>query len=256
MAASAPPRLRESTLQLLRRAVGHPAHWRDKLARLVAALRGWIDAGAVDRRLQHLHALGRLEAPLPNAIQRMVGAIDMMRFFLLPCAATYYSHKGLHFGFHTLLRALEDPASMIDPTGLHSARDTIVHHLLQVVHANPDYDLQLLESFPDGLDELAAELEALLAGTHARAAEVAATVEDPAYHARLLARLRAFRLRVASPLLCDEVLTDARYMELERVFGDLTSTMRYFSRLPATPRAALHHLLTVRSFPAHLAVMR
>jgi hypothetical protein len=82
---------------------------------------------------------------------------------------------------------------------------------------------------------------------------VAATVEDPDYHARLLARLCAFRRRLASPLLCDEVLSDARYMELERVFGDLTSAMRYFSRLPATPRGALRHLLTVRSFPAHLA---
>jgi hypothetical protein len=137
MAEAAPPRLRESSLQLLRRAVGQPSHWRDKLARLAAALRGWTDARAVDRRLQHLHALGHLEAPLPTPIQRMVGAIDMLRFFLLPCAATYYSHKNIHFGFHTLLRALEDPASMVDPTGLHSARDTIVHHLLQVVHANP-----------------------------------------------------------------------------------------------------------------------
>ncbi|PCC70422.1 hypothetical protein SAMN02745121_06670 [Nannocystis exedens] len=253
MPAEAAPRLRESTLQLLRRAVGRPAHWRDKLGRLAVALRGWADSRAVDRRLQHLHALGRLEAPLPTAIQRMVGAIDMLRFFLVPCAATYYSQKNIHFGFHTLLRALEDPASMIDPLGLHSARDTVIHHLLQVVHANPDYDLQLLESFPDGLDRLEAELEALRAGTHARAAELAATVEDADYHPRLLARLRAFRRRVATPLLCDEVLSDPRYMQLERVFGDLTSTMRYFSRLPATPRGALHHLLTVRTFPAHLA---
>ena len=74
MAEPAPPRLRESSLQLLRRAVGQPSRWRDKLARLAAALRGWTDARAVDRRLRHLHALGRLEAPLPTPIQRMVGA--------------------------------------------------------------------------------------------------------------------------------------------------------------------------------------
>ena len=82
---------------------------------------------------------------------------------------------------------------MIDPTGFLSARDVIIGHVMQVVHANPRYDLELLASFEDGLAEMESQVVAMLAGSHPRARSIGAIVEDPGYHARLLEYVRAFR---------------------------------------------------------------
>lgn len=250
--ADAPPRLREPPLQLLRRAMGDRQTRREKLRRLTGAVRNYGDESKVLPRLQRLKDLGWIDE-IPTRLQRIVGALDMLRFFIVPCAADYYRSKGINFYFHTLLRFLDDPASVIDPTGFNSARDTIVGHVLQVVHANPDYDLQLLESFPDGLDAMEEQVLQILAGTHPRAKSILATVEDPEYHARLLEHVREFRRRQHSSLLRDNILGDTRYRALERTFGTLPSAMRYFSRLPRTPLGAARHLLFVREFPLDLA---
>jgi hypothetical protein len=227
---------------------------RRKLRNFALALRNYGDERQVLPRLRRLQELGYI-AEIPTRIQRIVGALDMLRFFIVPCAADYYRSKGINFYFHTLLRFLDDPASIIDPTGFNSTRDTIIGHVLQVVHANPDYDLQLLDSFPDGLHEMEAQVEALLAGTHPRAASILATVEDPDYHRRLLEHVREFRRRrpTSASLVRENILSDDRFRLLERTFGELPRAMRYFSKLPTTPLAAARHLLTVREFPVHLA---
>lgn len=251
--ADSTPRLREPPLALLRRAMGDRASRRDKLRRLGSALRSYGDEAQVQPRLQRLQALGRIDQ-IPTRLQRIVGAVDVLRFFIVPCAADYYRSKGISFPFHTLLRLLDDPASLIDPTGFNSARDTIIGHVLQVVHANPDYDLQLLESFADGLEQMEAQIEQILAGTHPRTASLLATVEDPSYHPRLLEHVREFRQRgSAAPLLRDNIVAGPRFRLLERTFGELSGAMRYFSKLPTTLLGAARHLLTVREFPAHLA---
>jgi len=250
---TAPPRLVEPPLRLLRRALGDLPAVRDKLGRLLTALRSYGDERRVLPRLEHLQSLGRIDE-IPTRLQRIVGAIDMLRFFIVPCADQYYRTKGINTAFHTLLRILDDPASMIDPTGFNSARDTIIGHVLQVVHANPDYDLQLLESFPDGLAAMEEQIEQAIAGTHPRAASLQATVEDPTYHPRLLEHVREFRRRgAAAPMLRENVTADPHFGRLERTFGELPSAMRYFSRLPRTLGGAVRHILKVRAFPAELA---
>jgi hypothetical protein len=227
---------------------------RRKLFNLALALRSYCDERQVVPRLQRLKELGWVEE-IPTRLQRMLGAIDMLRFFIVPCAADYYRSKGINFYFHTLLRFLDDPASLIDPTGLNSARDTIIGHVLQVVHANPDYDLQLLESFPDGLHAMEEQVVAILGGTHPRAASILATVEDPEYHDRLLAYVREFRRRqpMTASLVRENILDDDHFRVLERTFGELPRAMRYFSKLPKSPLGAARHLLSVRRFPLHLA---
>ncbi|HEY8374838.1 MAG TPA: hypothetical protein VIK91_00060 [Nannocystis sp.] len=248
------PRLREPPIQLIRRAMGDRTSRRRKLRNLAITLRNYGDERHVLPRLQRLKELGWIDT-IPTRIQRIVGALDMLRFFIIPCAADYYRSKGINFYFHTLLRFLDDPASLIDPTGFNSARDTIIGHVLQVVHANPDYDLQLLESFPDGLDAMEQQILAILDGTHPRAASILATVEDPDYHRRLLDHVREFRRRQSDhgALVRENILGDDRFRLLERTFGELPSAMRYFSKLPTTPLGAARHLLTVREFPVHLA---
>lgn len=228
-----------------------------KIRNLAAALRTYGDEERVQPRLQRLKELGWIDR-VPTRLQRIVGAIDMTRFWIVPCAADYYRSKGINFYFHTLLRWLDDPASLIDPLGLNSTRDTIIGHVLQVVHANPDYDLQLLESFEDGLDQMEAQVVAILDGTHPRAASIMATVEDPEYHARLLEHVRRFRAERGKvehgELLRENVMDDARFRLLERTFGELPHAMRYFARLPTTPLSAAIHLLTVHEAPLDLMV--
>ncbi len=245
-------RLTEPPLQLLRRAMGDRQTRREKLRRLAGALWNYGDERKVQPRLQRLKELGWIEE-IPTRLQRIVGALDMVRFFIVPCADDYYRSKGINFYFHTLLRFLDDPASVIDPTGFNSSRDTIIGHVLQVVHANPDYDLQLLESFPDGLAAMEDQVRQVLAGTHPRTASIRATVEDPDYHARLLEHVRRFRSRIPGPSLIRENILGPRFEALERTFGQLPSAMRYFGRLPKTPLAAARHLLTVHEFPVELA---
>lgn len=247
-------RLREPPLRLIRRVMGSRPTRRQKIRDLAAALRTYGDEDRVQPRLQRLKELGWIDE-VPTRIQRIVGAVDMTRFWIAPCAADYYRTKGINFYFHTLLRVLEDPASLIDPLGLNSSRDTIIGHVLQVVHANPDYDLQLLESFADGLDAMENQVEAMLAGTHPRAEAIMSTVEDPEYHTRLLEHVRRFRRErgQGSKLLRENIKRDAHFSLLERTFGTLPAAMRYFSKMPRTPLAAAVHLLTCREFPVALA---
>ena len=251
---SVPPRLHEPPLRLLRRALGDGPTRREKLRRLVGSLRQYGDEQQVGLRMRHLQASGYIDE-IPTRLQRIVGAIDMLRFFIVPCAADYYRSLGINFHFHTLLRFLDDPTSLTDPTGFNSTRDTIIGHVLQVVHANPDYDLQLLASFPGGLQAMEDQVVQILAGTHPRGSSILATVEDATYHERLLAHVRAFRARPAdaAPLLRDNVAGNPRFAQLERTFGELTGAMRYFSKLPRDLAGAVRHLVRVREFPAELA---
>lgn len=224
-----------------------------KLARLSRALRAYADRPALAARLARLQALGYVETP-PTPIQLVVGSVDMLRFWITPAAAEYYASKNLDFTFHQILRVLEEPATMVDPTGFLLDRDVIIDHLLQVTHANPAYDLQLLESHERGLEELEAQTRAVLAGTHPKARSLAATVEDAGYHARLLGYVVAYRAdRDALPPIRSNVSESPRWAPIERTFGTLPGAMRYFAKMPRSATGGARHLLGVREFPAHLA---
>jgi hypothetical protein len=222
-----------------------------KLARLGRSLTAYFDARDVDRRIDLLVERGYVEpGRRPTRLQLVVGAIDMLRFWISPAAGQYYASKGIHYGFHQLLRVLDDPASMIDPTGLLSDRDVIIGHVLQVVHANPCYDLQLLEAHEDGLAELERQVRQMIDGTHPRAASIGAIVEEADYHQRLLGYVRAYRESpdVDAPIR-DNVKSDPHWAPIERTFGTLPRAMAYFATMPKTWAGALHHLRTVDAFP-------
>lgn len=251
-------RLTASPLRLLADAAGPPAVLARKLVRLASALFAYGDGDALDARLERLRALGMIERA-PSRLQLVVGAVDMMRFWIVPAADEYYRSKGIDFRFHQVLRFLDDPASVVDPTGFLSERDVIIGHLMQVVHANPAYDLQLLESHERGLEDLEAQVLAMLAGTHPRARSIGAIVEDPAYHARLLEYVQAYRAavsagdreRLAAPVR-ENVAKSEHWRRLDRTFGTLPAAMRYFARLPDDLASALRHVIGVRAFPTEL----
>jgi hypothetical protein len=249
-----PQRLTHEPWVLVKQAMGSPREFREKLRKLATALTQYGREDRVVPRLRRLVRLGYIEE-IPTRTQRIFGAIDMLRFFIVPCAADYYEGKGISFKFHTLLRFLDDPASLIDPTGFNSTRDAIIGHVMQVVHANPDYDLQLLESFDDGLEEMERQTRAVIDGSHPRAASIRAIVEDPDYHERLLQHIVDFRRdpTKVERLVRENIVEGSKFADVERTFGTVPSAISYFSKMPSSVRDGLRHLWKVREFPKDLA---
>ena len=246
-------RLTESPLRLVRRAIGTRRDAHDKLRRLARALAAYRDRDALDRRLARLATLGHVDR-VPTPVQMAVGSIDMLRFWISPAAAEYYTERRIGYAFHQVLRILEEPASMVDPTGLLAERDVIIDHLLQVVHANPAYDLQLLDAHEDGLAALEEQTRQAIRGAHPKSAQLWATIEDASYYERLLGYVRAYRddPRARAPIRSN-VAASARWAPIERTFGTLPAAIRYFCRMPTSPLSGALHLLTVRAFPLGLA---
>jgi len=235
-------RLTERPLVLAARALGDRRAIAGKLRRIASTAALYARPREIPERLERLRAAGYVEHA-PTRWQLWFGGLDMVRYVIAPAARDYYQHKGISFGFHTLLRVLDDPVSMIDPTGLLSERDTIVGHVMQVVHLNPSYDLQLLECFGDGLAELERQTRAMIDGTHPRARSIAAIVEDPDYHARLLDYVVRFRAdREALPPVRQEqtLRADPAFAAAERQFATLPGFLAYSMQLPSSPLALIY----------------
>jgi len=258
MAAGAPA-LRQSagSLTLIRCAIGGPRQVAGKLLRLARTLRLYVDSREVERRLATLQAKGYIRQR-PSRAQILFGGLDMLRFVIEPASRDYYRQKGISFGFHQLLRVLDDPVSMIDPTGFLSERDTIVGHVMQVVHLNPVYDLQLIQMFDDGLEDFERQVAAMVAGTHPRSRTIGAIVEDPGYHARLLDYVRRFRADplAAPPVRAEQTLrADPCFAAAERTFATLPGYVDYCNKLPRDVATLVRRLVTVKRFPRELAAV-
>ncbi len=244
--------LRQSAgpLRLLKEAVGGPRQVQAKARRFVRTMRLYGDADELERRLTTLQERGYIERR-PTRAQLIFGALDMVRFVIVPAARDYYESQGIDFNFHQVLRFLDDPVSVIDPTGFLSERDTIIGHVMQVVHLNPIYDLQLLEMFPDGLDRLEADVAAMVDGTHERAGTIGAIVEDPAYHGRLLEYVRNYRRgeRPADMVRPSTLRDDPHFVAAERTFAALPGFVDYCAALPTSPVRLLARHRRTKRFP-------
>lgn len=246
----------ESPLTLIARAAGGRAAMAAKMARFAGILSAYTKGRELDARLSALVSGGIIDQA-PTRTQLVIGSIDMLRFWISPASSEYYESIGINYVFHQVLRFLDEPASLADPVGFFSTKDNIIGHLMQVVHANPRYDLELLGMWDDGLADLQAQVESMLAGTHPRGESIGAIVEEPGYHARLLDYVKAFRSDPAAPApIRDNVAAGERWEDLERTFGSLRTAMRYFCKLPTDPLGAARHALTVREFPRELAEPR
>jgi len=243
-------------LRLVADAIGGPRAVAGKVARLARTARLWLDPAEVRARLDALQRRGFIDRQ-PGRWQILFGGLDMLRFVIEPASRDYYRQQGISFGFHQLLRVLDDPVSMIDPTGFLSDRDTIIGHVMQVVHLNPVYDLQLLQMFPDGLDELERQVAAMVAGTHPRSRTIGAIVEDPTYHARLLDYVRRYKADPNTPPLVRKEQTlraDPVFAAAERTFATLPGFIAYCNQLPADLATLVRRLRRTHAFPVELAV--
>jgi hypothetical protein len=252
---AAAERLHAPWWTLLARAVGGPRALAGKAVRLGRTARLWMHRREVERRLAALRRQGLIDAA-PGRWQLFFGGLDMLRFMIEPAARDFYAQKGISFGFHQLLRVLDDPVSMIDPTGFLSDRDTIVGHVMQVVHLNPVYDLQLMQMFDDGLDDLERQVEAMVDGTHPRAGTIGAIVEEPDYHVRLLEFVRRYRRDSGTVPPIREVRGlrgDPHFDAAERTFHTLPGFIRYCDGLPKGFLACWRRSRRLKRFPLEAA---
>ncbi len=248
-------RLTASPWQLLRTAIGDRRAVTEKSTRFLRTLLDALRGKEVRRRLELLESR-KLIGKIPTRLQLLAGAYDNVRYFIVPGVEDFYPQRNINFAFHQLLRWLEDPSSMIDPSGFLSKKETIIGHLLQVVHNDPVYDFQMLGLCPDGLEDLERETREVIAGTHSRAATLRATTEDVDYYERLLSFIQGYR-KDPSGLSWTrgetEKLQSPEYQRAKRTFRTLYGTMRYCAKLPTELPAILRHVLRDRAMPPEWA---
>lgn len=251
---NATDRLKKHPIKLIVRAIGKPSVILNKTGRLISTLFNTFYLPAQHKRLQRLKDIGFIEK-IPSQKQLWFGAYDMLRYFISPGAASYYETKKINFTFHQVLRFLNDPSGISDPIGIRVPRDTIICHLLEVVHANPVYDLQLLDQFDDGLDEMVKQTQQMLDKTHVRYHSIMAITEDKDYHHRLLEYVKRYRINPLEQQLIrasGTARSNAHFLLAECMFGTLPSAFRYFNRLPDSFAELWKHARTQKSIhPAY-----
>jgi hypothetical protein len=244
--ATPPAWLRQSRWRLLAAAIGGFRQNLDKLTQLGELIAAIFRPRLVRARLERLRKAGFVDTS-PSINQLLVAARDQMALNAGVETKAFYASQGIPWVFHNLRRFLAGPATMMDPVGVFSPRDTIVHHVLQTFHRHPVYDLALLAAHEGGWDAIEAQAKALLAGTHPHQAALASLIEDGSYHARLPNDIAAFRAAPHDPArdIPGNLVDDEEMMLGMDQFKDIRGLCRYASRL---------HVGTLGGLRAWLAV--
>jgi hypothetical protein len=225
----------------LRNAIGGPKQLRQKLINAWITLSTTFNRKERRRRLEYLLNQQIIER-IPTEWQIWLGAYDMMVGYIIPSNTEFYQHYQQNQYWLQFLRLLDEPSSMMDPTGLAASRDMIILHILHVVHVSAGYDVALLHMFPDGINELERHLQDYADGKHPRQEAIAAVLEQPDYPERLLQALQLYKSdpkkhwRVKTydpPEGCEELLE----FGLER-YGTLGRLLNHAVTLPVSPWAS------------------
>ncbi|MCA9773046.1 MAG: hypothetical protein KC466_11610 [Myxococcales bacterium] len=232
-------------LREARTALGDAPTRRRKARDAARTLRSFGDRAEQRRRLRRLREKGLLKEA-PNPWQVGVGTWRMFIDFVLPMSRALYRESGKSFAWQQVLRFLDEPSAVMDPVGLSAPMEMITSHLLQVVHHEAAYDVQLLEMFPGGVTDLLRQARALAEGRHPRQAAIDAIVEKPDYHRRLVAALeryiddpaQAWRLVVYPPFEG----VDEKIVAIGERFATPARFLAYAAKMPPTPGAAVRAL--------------
>lgn len=236
-----PPSWRgRSRWSLLMDVIGGWRQTRDRFAQLMGLLVAFVRPGLVRARLQRLRALGHVDV-VPTTAQILVAARDQMFLGAVKETEMFYRAQRIPWVFHNLRRFLSNPATVLDPAGLFSPRETIIHHVLQTFHRHPVYDLVLLRGFDGGVEEMHRQAAQIVAGTHPHQRALASLIEDGGYHARLIQQIQQFR---ADPFVAAEpipagLVDNANLMLAMDQFKDLRGFTNYAARLPVGVAAAI-----------------
>jgi hypothetical protein len=204
---------------------------------LVAA---FFRPGLVRRRLERLRGLGHIDA-IPSWAQLLVAGRDQIMVSASEETKIFYRSQGIPWIFHNLRRFIAGPATMLDPVGLFSPRDAVVHHVLQTFHRHPVYDLVLLRAHEQGMEEMARQADQIVAGTHPHQRALTSLIEDGSYHARLPGEIAAIRAdpHIAARELPPELVEDPEMMLAMDQFKDLRGFTSYAARLRVSVADAL-----------------
>jgi len=214
---------------------GSRRRW-ERARQLGGLLLAFLRPSRVRDRLERLRALGHLTA-IPTISQILIAGRDQIIISASAETKMFYESQGIPWIFHNVRRFLSGPATVLDPVGLFSPRDTIIHHVLQTFHRHAVYDLVLLRAFPDGLDEMERQAAEIAAGTHPHQRALASLIEDGSYHARLPGDVRAFRADPLAPAraLPAGLVDDPVLMLAMDQFKDVRGFTDYASRLRVGP---------------------
>jgi hypothetical protein len=230
--ATPPPWLGRSRGRLLGDVIGGFRQNWDKLVQLLSLLAAYFRPRLVRRRLERLRALGHADAT-PTIAQLLVAGRDQMMVSAAEETKVFYRSQGIPWVFHNLRRFISGPATMLDPIGLFSPRDAIVHHVLQTFHRHPVYDLVLLRAHEGGVEAMAAQARQITEGTHPHQRALTSLIEDGAYHARLPRDIAAFQANPHEPAraIPAGLVGQPDLMLAMDQFKDIGGFVRYASRL-------------------------
>lgn len=232
--ATPPTWLGRSRWRLLRDVLGG---WRqnvDKVVQLAMLLAAFVWPPIVRRRLERLEALGHIDA-LPTLPQLLVAGRDQIMISASEETKIFYRSQGIPWGFHNFRRFLSGPATVLDPVGLFSPRETVIHHVLQTFHRHPVYDLVLLRAYERGVEAMAEQAAQILEGRHPHQAALTSLIEDGGYHERLPREIAAFMAdpHVHARPVPAGLVDDPHMMLAMDQFKDLRGFTRYAARLDA-----------------------
>lgn len=242
-----PPAWRgRSRWSLLGDVIGGWRQMRDRVVQLAGLLAAFGRPRLVRARLERLRELGHIDV-VPTTSQILVGARDQMFLGAVKETEMFYRAQGIPWVFHNLRRFLAGPATVLDPAGLFSPRDTIIHHVLQTFHRHPVYDLVLLRGFEGGIDEMKRQAAEITAGTHPHQRALASLIEDGSYHGRLVDEIAEFEADpfVAARPIPSGLVADPALMLAMEQFKDLRGFTSYAARLPVGPVGAARAWLGV-----------
>lgn len=227
-----PPWKGRSTWSLCLAVVGGIRQNVDKLAQVVSILATLFQPSVSLDRLRRLAHQGHCDV-VPTMSQLWVAARHQLSFSLGADTRAFYAAQGIPWTSHNLRRFVAYPTTMMDPIGLLSPRETIIHHVLQTFHRHATYDLVLLQAHEGGLASLQEQLDQLAEGTHLHQRSLDSLVEDGSYHDRLRHDVPEFAADPHLPArpIPEGLSEDPLLMLAMDQFKDLRGYTRYASRL-------------------------
>ncbi len=209
---------------------------RDKVVEIWRMFVAILRPSLVRQRVERLRDLGHCDA-VPTLSQLLVASRDQLSFSLGADTKEFYKAQGIPWGYHNFRRFLAYPTTMMDPLGFFSSRDTIIQHVLQTFHRHATYDLVLLRSHEDGVEEMQRQLGQLAEGTHTHQRSLEALVEDGSYHDRLRRDVAEFAENpLVDPRPIPHGLVDNPHLMLAmEQFKDIRGYTNYASRLQVGP---------------------
>ncbi len=230
--ATPPTWLGRSWWSLLRDVFGGLRQNRDKFVQLFLLIAAYVWPPMVRRRVERLKTLGHIDV-VPTVSQLLVAARDQMLLNAFAETRIFYDAQGIPWNFHNMRRFISGPATVLDPTGFHSPKQTLQHHILQTFHRHPHYDLVLLRAHENGLEEIQQQAQQILDGTHPHQRALTSLIEDGSYHARVGRDVAEF---VKDPYVPPRqppagLVTDPHLMLGMEQFKDVRGYTNYASRL-------------------------